>query len=279
MQLHIKKEHKKEEKMKPIGIQLYSLREYAAKDFVAVLKKVADIGYKYVEPAGFWDLRPTELKKMVTDLGMDMVSSHSPWARGKANSGECMEIASILGLNKIVCGYGPDDFKDLDAIKKTADITNEMCEIFTRNGFTLFQHNHYWEFERIDGRLKYDIYRELCPNVKYEMDCFWSTNKGQEDPVAMLKEFAKDTILLHMKDGQCRQQAGGGGMVNGLLDMKIDLMPLGTGTLPIADLMAAAPEQVEAVIVELDYCTEEMQSAVEKSYRFMTENGLAVGNK
>ena len=116
--------------MKPIGIQLYSLREYAAKDFAAVLKKVADIGYKYVEPAGFWDMRPTELKKMVEDLGMGMVSSHSPWARGKANTGECMEIASILGLNKIVCGYGPDDFKDLDAIKKTADITNEMCEIF-----------------------------------------------------------------------------------------------------------------------------------------------------
>ena len=123
--------------MKPIGIQLYSLREYAAKDFVAVLKKVADIGYKYVEPAGFWDLRPSELKKMVEDLGMGMVSSHSPWARGKANSGECMEIASILGLNKIVCGFGPDDFKDLDAIKKTADTVNEMCEIFNRNGFTL----------------------------------------------------------------------------------------------------------------------------------------------
>ena len=137
--------------MKPIGIQLYSLREYAAKDFVAVLKKVADIGYKYVEPAGFWDLRPSELKKMVEDLGMGMVSSHSPWARGKANSGECMEIASILGLNKIVCGFGPDDFKDLDAIKKTADTVNEMCEIFNRNGFTLFQHNHYWEFERILG--------------------------------------------------------------------------------------------------------------------------------
>ena len=40
--------------MKPIGVQLYSLRELAAKDFAAVLKKVADIGYKYVEPAGFW---------------------------------------------------------------------------------------------------------------------------------------------------------------------------------------------------------------------------------
>ncbi len=265
--------------MKPIGVQLYSLRDLCAKDFAAVLKKVADIGYKYVEPAGFWNMRPTDLKKMVEDLGMGMVSSHSPWARGKANTGECMELASILGLNRIVCGYGPENFKDLDAIRKTAENTNTMCEIFKRNGFTLFQHNHFWEFERIDGRLKYDIYRELCPDVKYQIDCFWSTNKGTEDPVEMLKKYARDTILLHMKDGVCKQQAGGGGMVNGLLDMKIDLMPLGTGTLPIKELIAAAPDQVEAVIVELDYCTVEIVSAIEQSYRFMVENGLASGNR
>ena len=43
--------------------------------------------------------------------------------------------------------------------------------------------------------------------------------------------------------------------------------------------MAAAPEQAGAVIVELDYCTEEMFGALEKSYRYMTENGLAAGNK
>lgn len=261
-----------------IGLQLYSLRTFSEKDFPSVLKFAAETGFKTVEPAGFFGISPRDFRAMLNDLGLEMPSSHTPWVHpGKIS--EAIDLAGEQGLDKVVCGFGPGEFKDLDAIKKTADTVNEMCEIFNRNGFTLFQHNHYWEFERIDGRLKYDIYRELCPNVKYQMDCFWSTNKGQEDPVAMLKDFAKDTILMHMKDGQCRQQAGGGGMVNGLLDMKIDLMPLGTGTLPIADLMAAAPEQVEAVIVELDYCTEEMVGAVEKSYRFMTENGLAAGNK
>ena len=42
--------------MLPIGVQLYSLRELAQKDFVAVLKKVADIGYKLFETSGFWDV-------------------------------------------------------------------------------------------------------------------------------------------------------------------------------------------------------------------------------
>ena len=41
-----------------LAVQLYSLREEAQKDFVGVLKKVADIGYQAVEPAGFWNLRP-----------------------------------------------------------------------------------------------------------------------------------------------------------------------------------------------------------------------------
>lgn len=262
---------------KPISVQLYSLRDYVKGDFISVIKRVAEIGYKAVEPAGFWNVRPSELKKIVNDLGMEILSSHSPWA-SDGNLGESMDIAAAMGLNTMVCGYGPDDFKDLDTIKKTAERTSKMCEIASRNGFTLFQHNHYWEFERIDGKIKYEIYRELCPAVKYEIDCFWSTNKGSEDAVEMLKKFAKDTILIHMKDGVCRQKASLDGMKNGLLDMKIDLLPLGTGDLPIKDLVAAIPEQAKTIVVELDYCDIDMWKALEQSYKFMTSNGLAEGN-
>ena len=203
--------------MLPIGVQLYSLRDLAQKDFVAVLKKVADIGYKLVEPAGFWNLRPSEFKKIITDLGLGMISSHSPWARS-GNIGEVMEIADILGLDKIVCGYGPNEFKDMDSIKQTAEATCKMQEILARNGFTLFQHNHDFEFQRIDGKLKYESYLELCPNVKLELDCFWSTNLGKENPVEMLKKFADRTILLHMKDGVASQNVSGDKMVNGMED-------------------------------------------------------------
>ena len=250
---------------KPIAVQLYSIRESIKENgFPGPLKRIADIGYKAVEPAGFFNVRPGELRKMVEDLGMTICSSHSPWAKPE-NLSECMDFACLLGLDTIVCGYGPDAFKTLDDFKATTEKTSKMAEVAARNGFTLFQHNHYWEFERIDGRLKYDIYRELCPAVKYEIDCFWSTNKGQEDAVAMLREFAKDTILLHMKDG--------------LLDMKIDLMPLGTGDLPIPALVAEAPAAVKAVVVELDYCSEEMFGALEKSYRYMVGNGICEGNR
>jgi sugar phosphate isomerase/epimerase len=265
--------------MLPIGVQLYSLREEAQKDFVGVLKFVADVGYKYVEPAGFWDVRPSEFLKIIKDLGMDMVSSHSPWCR-PGNIGEVMELADNLGLDKVVCGFGPADFENVEAMKRTAEQVNYMGEILAKNGFILFQHNHDFEFQRIDGKLKYDIYREMLDvDVKLEMDSFWSTNLGNEDPVEMLKHYADDTILLHMKDGVAKQKVGGDNMVNGILERDVKMMPLGTGELPIVDLMKAAPAQTQAVIVELDTCIIDMKTAIRQSYEYMISNGLAEGNK
>ena len=264
---------------KPLSVQLFSVRDYAAQDFKATLKRIADIGFVGVEPAGFFDLRPTEFKKIVDDLGLKIFSSHSPWVRGEY-IGEVMEIADILGLKRVVCGFGPADFADMEAIKRTTETVNKAQAKLEQNGFELFQHNHYWEFERIDGKFKYEIFAELCPKVKFQLDCFWSTNKGREDAVSILRQFAERTILLHMKDGVCRQEAKNAGMVNGLIDMKVDLLPLGDGDLPIPQLIQAMPEQIETVIVELDYCNSvEMFTALQKSYDYMVGNKLAYGNK
>lgn len=263
---------------KPLSVQLYSLREEAKKDFVSVLKRVAKIGYKGVEPAGLWNLEPAEFKKIVNDLGMEIYSSHSPWARS-TDLGEAMEMATALGLKTMVCGYGPNDFKDMESIKRTADLTNAMEEVLSRHGFTLFQHNHNFEFERIDGRLKYEIYAELCPNVKFEIDCFWSTSFGAEDAVEMLKLFSERTILMHIKDGLLKQKEQELKVTNGTLDRKIELRALGTGELDIPSLVANAPEQVSTIIVELDYCNIDMFEAIEKSYQYMVENGFGEGNR
>jgi sugar phosphate isomerase/epimerase len=264
--------------LRPLAVQLYSLREMAEKDFVDVLKKVAKIGYMAVEPAGFWNLKPTEFKKIVADLGMKIYSSHSPWAQPH-NLGEAMEIAGILGLDKIVCGYGPDDFKDMDAIKRTAEKTNKMQAFLAKNGFTLFQHNHNFEFERLNGKLKYEIYAELCPKVKFQLDAFWSANFGAEDAVEMLKLFAKRTILVHIKDGLLKQKQEELKVKNGTLDRKIELRALGSGELDIKGVVAALPAAVDNIVVELDYCNIDMLKAIEMSYKYMTENGLGAGTK
>ena len=102
---------------KPISIQLYSLRAESSKDFTSVLQSVAEIGYRGVEPAGFYGLSIVEFRNIVEDLGMQVSSSHGPWAT-LANTSEVVETAGILGLSTAGGGFAPDDFKDLSAIRE-----------------------------------------------------------------------------------------------------------------------------------------------------------------
>jgi len=251
--------------MYPIAVQLYSLREACAVDFVGVLKWVAETGFKGVEPAGLWNLSPVEFKHIADDLGLKISSSHGPWCNPD-NLGEVIDTMGALGLKTACCGYGPDDFKDLDVIRRTAETVNGMQEKLAAAGIALFQHNHFWEFNSIDGRLAYDIYAELCPKVLFELDAYWSSNFGRKDPAEMVKRFRDRIILIHMKDGT--------------LDPDIEMLPLGRGRMDIPAILAAAdPARNQWVIVELDNCVIDMKTALAKSYDYMTRNGLAAGNR
>ncbi|MDD2404135.1 MAG: TIM barrel protein [Victivallaceae bacterium] len=261
-----------------LGVQLYSLREMAKNDFPAVLKLVADIGYKAVEPAGLWGLAPREFKKMLDDLGLEMTTSHTPWVRGN-NISEVIDLAGELGLKRVVCGFGADDFKDIAAIKRTADFVNSAQEKLAEAGLELFQHNHDFEFQRLDGRLKYEIYAELAPKVKFQLDAFWSSNFGANDPVEMIKLFADRIVSVHVKDGTFECDEKKFKMVNGFLDRQLKLTPLGTGIMDIPAIVAATPERVDTLIVELDYCIIDMAEAIRRSYEYMINADLAFGNK
>lgn len=252
--------------MKPLSVQLYSLRAEAEKDFTAVLKRLADIGYAGVEPAGFWDLSPAEFKKIVTDLGMEVSSSHSPWCNPD-NLNEVIEVAGILGIDKVACGYGLNEFKDLDSIKALADIVNPMQAKLAKNGITLFQHNHESEFFRLpDGRVAYEAYIDYCPNIKFELDTYWSANFGKEDPYEMLKKFSDRAILLHIKDGDFNPER--------------TMLAAGDGVMNFPHVLEAMnPDVTQWLVVELDACKTDMFEAVEKSYNYLTQSGLAKGTK
>lgn len=261
-----------------IGLQLYSLRTFSEKDFPSVLKFAAETGFKTVEPAGFFGISPRDFRAMLNDLGLEMPTSHTPWVHpGKIS--EAIDLAGELGLDKVVCGFGPGEFTDLDAIKKTADFANEALEAVTKAGLCLFQHNHYWEFEKLSGRLKYDIYLDMVPGMKLQLDAFWSSNFGANDPAEMVRRYADRIISLHIKDGTYEQDPAKVEIVNGYPDRKLKLYPLGEGQMDIPSIVAAAPACVDNLIVELDYCEVEMKEALRRSYAYMTGHGIACGNK
>ncbi len=248
---------------KPLSIQLYSLREASAEDFPMVLRRVAEMGYAGVEPAGFYGLEPKAFRQMVNALGMEISSSHSPWCTPDSVS-SVIDVAGELGVRFVTCGFGPDAFATMDDIRRTADSVNGMLDRLDGSGLTLIQHNHAWEFELLDGQLKYDIYTNLCPRVRIELDVYWAANFGAVNPAEQVAKFADRTPFLHIKDGN--------------LERDQPMLPVGQGKVDIpACIQAADPKVLQWLVVELDHFDGDMFSAVEQSHRYLIDNGLATG--
>ena len=59
-----------------IALQLYTVRDETAKNFIGTLRAVADIGYHGVEFAGYGDLDAKKLAGILSEYGMKTVGSH-----------------------------------------------------------------------------------------------------------------------------------------------------------------------------------------------------------
>ncbi len=251
--------------MKPISIQLYTVREAAAQDFPGTLRKIAEIGYKAVEYAGLHGHGPKEIAKLVSDLGMKASSSHTGLPT-EETVGAIVETEAILGNTRIISGFGPDAFKTADAVKEAAAKFNKASELVKKHGMTFGMHNHWWEFDEIDGKYIYDILLAEAPDMFSELDVYW-TAFGHADPVEVVSKNKSRLPLLHIKDGM-------------LEEGKHVHTAVGSGKLDIPAIIAAAdPNVLEYVVVELDACETDMMQAVKDSYRYLTSNGLAEGNK
>jgi len=61
-----------------IGLELWTVRDLTAKDYVGTLEKVAKIGYKEIEPAnGYANMAPKQFRALLDRLGLKMPSTHS----------------------------------------------------------------------------------------------------------------------------------------------------------------------------------------------------------
>lgn len=249
--------------MKPISVQLYSLREASEADFDAVLEALAHIGYAGVEPFNLFGKSARDFRNQVEGLGMTISSSHTPWAN-RSPLDEVVQTLGELGLNRAIGGFMPDDFADLDAVRRTADICQTLIDALKPQGLELAIHNHWWEFNLIDDRPAMHHLEELVPELRYELDTYWTANFGACDPAAELTRIRTKAPLLHIKDGP--------------LVKKEPNVAVGQGSMDIRGVIDAADENtLEWLIVELDACATDMLTAVRESYEYLIHEELASG--
>lgn len=251
--------------IKPIAIQLYTLREAAEKDFYGTLKIVADTGYKGVEFAGLYDKCPKEVAAYIADLGMSACSAHVGLP-DKNNIAELVDMAGAFGMKHLVSGFGPDDMKTVEQTKACAAKFAEASELCEANGLSFSFHNHYWEFKQLeDGRYPYDILMAEAPKACSELDLYWVAFGGG-DAIKVFGEYGKRIKLIHVKDG--------------LLGGEYHFAPAGKGQVDLAKYIGAADcATAEWMIVEQDMTDGDMVADIQTSYKYLVSNGLAVGNK
>ena len=189
-------------KIEKVGVQLYTVREVMKDDFEGKLAKVAGIGYREVEFAGYENHTPREIRAMLDRHGLTGPSAHVPYkSLGDAWPG-VLDAAHVVGHQYLVNPYIDDDVrKGPDGWKRAAETFNRAGEASQKAGIQFAYHNHWFEFASVEGKLPYDILLEQCDPklVKMEMDLCWIEVGGQ-DPLKYFKKYPGRFPLVHVKD-------------------------------------------------------------------------------
>jgi sugar phosphate isomerase/epimerase len=201
----------------PVGLQLYTVRAELAKDFDGTLRRLAAIGYKEVEAAGYYKKSAADFRKAVESAGLSLPSGHYSLQDLLDNTDAKLAFAHEAGLQYVICSFpfvaNPGRFHadkyyqeisagiTLDDWKWNFDQFNLMGEKVKKAGMKFGYHNHNIEFKKLGGVLVYDEMLRLTDStlVKMEMDIGWVAATGN-DPVAYLEKYPQRYELLHVKD-------------------------------------------------------------------------------
>lgn len=241
--------------MNDYGIQLYSVRDAMQNDMAAAMQKIAELGYKYVEFAGFFGHSAEEVKKILDETGLVCSGTHSPWTDLRPT--KIMETVAyhkaIGNPNYIIPGA---DLSSLEKIEEFCNVINYARPILAAEGIKLGYHNHSHEFvvmpwgSTIHGEL------ERRTSVEFEIDTFWAFNAGI-DPIQVLERLKDRIRVVHLKDGF----KGGKGI------------PLGKGEAPVARVIEYCAANRLTMVVESETLTPSGMDEAVACIEYLRANG------
>lgn len=189
-----------------IGIQLYTLKDVINDDPKGILKQLAGFGYKELETYGYkegklFGLPVAEFGKVVKDLGMRTVSGHYGIDIFEKDLERAIGDAKSLGQEYVVLPWLGDSYRTLDGIKGVCNTLNKAGELAKKSGIRIGYHNHDFEFQKMDGKVLYDVMlAELDPKlVSMEMDLYWVVYAGY-DPLKYFAAYPGRFEQWHVKD-------------------------------------------------------------------------------
>ncbi len=202
----------------PLSVQLYSLRDQLAADQNATLQRLAELGFRYVEPFGLGSpekpyierlAAARSLRKALDAAGLTVSAVHAAVPPRIAElAEECAVLETrtvIIPHPKLVPGFDAGTFTDADRVDAFAGTITELAQHGATHGLQLGYHNHWFEWARMpDGTPGWDrFWSRAGENVLAEVDLYWAATAGA-DPAGVLAALGTRVISVHLKDGPAR---------------------------------------------------------------------------
>ena len=111
-----------------IGLQLYTLRKELAEDFDGTLARVAELGFKEMEFAGYYGRSAAQIKTALETNGLVSPAAHIQWAAIRDNLQAEIDRAVGIGQRYIVIPYLQENERTLDHYKRLIDTLNSAGE-------------------------------------------------------------------------------------------------------------------------------------------------------
>ena len=181
------------------GLQLFSVRDTLKDDFAGTLKRVAELGYKYVEPAGFYGHPAEEVKSILDENGLTVSGVHASFENLRpSNIMETIAYHKTIGNPYYIIPIA--DLSTLEKIEDFCSVMNFAQPILKAEGIGLAFHNHYHEFELMPWGSTIHSELERRTNIDFEIDTYWAFYAGA-DPIAVIERLKARIKCVHLRDG------------------------------------------------------------------------------
>jgi sugar phosphate isomerase/epimerase len=185
----------------PWGLQLYSVRNECAKDLDGTVTKVAKIGYKGVEFAGYHGRNAKQLRQLLDDVGLKCCGTHIQLdtLQGE-NLAKTIEFNHTLGNKFLIVASLPAKYrKSRETWQEVADQFTEIAQKVKPHGMKVGYHNHNVEFKPVDGEVPWDtFFNRANKDVVIQFDTGNGVAEGGH-PMKFIQKHPGRVASLHVK--------------------------------------------------------------------------------
>ena len=184
-----------------LGAQFYSIRDNTTtpEDLYKTFKAIKEIGYEIAQMSAICDIDPELLRSYSEELDLPITCTHSPFERIVNDTNKLIEEHKIYGCPTIGLGSMPNEYRD-GGVYDFIDIIREPLRKIKAAGLDFAYHNHAFEFEKVDGKLVYDILIDELPDLSFIVDTYWVKYAGY-DYLEYIKRLGPSRIKnVHFKD-------------------------------------------------------------------------------